>query len=393
MVQLSHRALTLASSSTRKLAKTARSFTDVDFIALNIGQPDVPTPDVVNASIQRWSDPIMAYGASPGEAECREAAAAYHSRWGKGLTAEHVLVTTGGSEGLLFALCAVCDPGDTVLVPQPYYTNYNGFANMAGVQISPITTRVEDGFALPDNATLSSLITERTRALLFSNPGNPTGAVYDRDTLERVVRWAREHNLFVIADEVYRRIWFNAPPASALEIEDAYDHVICIDSMSKTFSACGLRLGFLISRNAELMERVERLAQARLSPQPLAQAAATAALKLPESYYDSIRDIYRRRVDALMNAVDALPGVSTHRPEGAFYAMLELPVEDAGAFGHFLVTEFRSRGQSVILAPGSGFYADPELGKRQVRVAAVKEESILQRAVEILGEALLVYRG
>ena len=227
---------------------------------------------------------------------------------------------------------------------------------------------------------------------MFSNPGNPTGAVYGRGELQRVAAWAARHDLFVIADEVYRRIWFEAEPPSALELEEHSDRVVIIDSLSKTYSACGLRLGFLISRNEELMEKVERLGQARLGPQPLAQAVGIAALTLEPSYYETVRQIYRERVSAMMDALDALPGVAAPHPKGAFYTMVELPVADTERFARFLVEEFRSRGESVVVAPGGGFYALPERGARQIRLAAVTEVPRLRRAVEILGEALAVYR-
>jgi aspartate aminotransferase len=227
--------------------------------------------------------------------------------------------------------------------------------------------------------------------VVFANPGNPTGAVYGRDELKRLLDWAAERDLFVIADEVYRRIWFNEPPTSALEFVEHRDRVICIDSLSKTYSACGLRLGFLISRNAQLMEKIERLGQARLGPQPLAQAVGQAALALPEAYYEEIRATYKGRVTALVEGLAGLPGVRTHAPDGAFYCMLDLPVDDADAFARYLVTDFRSHGESVVVAPGGGFYAQPESGRTQIRLAAVEGETDIARACEILGEALRAY--
>jgi aspartate aminotransferase len=302
-------------------------------------------------------------------------------------------VTTGGSEGLLFAFTAICDPGDEILAPEPYYTNYNGFATVAGAKIVPIRTHLSDGFALPSDEILDAHVSPRTRAVVFSNPANPTGAVYGRAELERVCAWAKRHDLFVIADEVYRRVWFTEPPTSALELDAYADNVVVIDSLSKTYSACGLRLGFLISRNATLMEKVERLGQARLGPQPLAQAVGLAALALPESYYDEIRGVYRERVETLVRAIDATPGMSTSAPEGAFYCMVDLPVDDADRFARFLVTDFRADGESVVVAPGGGFYADPAAGRTQVRLAAVRGAAELERAMQILGSALQEYPG
>ena len=393
MPDLSKRASALQESAIRKLDLTVMKQRDVRFHRLNIGQPDIPTPAALLDAIQSWRPAVIAYGPASGLPACREAAANYHSRWSPGLSWEHVAVTQGGSEALLFAFTALCDPGDEILVPEPYYTNYNGFATVAGATIRPISTHLADGFAIPDDDELDTYVTPRTRALVFSNPGNPTGAVYGRDELARVLAWAHRRNLFVIADEVYRRIWFESPPTSALEFEAFRDNVIIIDSVSKTYSACGLRLGFLISRNAELMEKIERLGQARLGPQPLAQAVGIAALNLQESYYEEIRLEYKGRVNALVDGLLGVDGVSTHRPEGAFYCMLELPVDDSERFARWLVTDFRSGGESVVVAPGGGFYANPESGRRQIRLAAVEGQEQVQRACHILGEALAAYPG
>ena len=393
MLGLSERAMGLQESAIRKLDLTVMKQKDVRFYRLNIGQPDIPTPPPLLEAIAQYQPEVIAYGPASGVPDCREVAAEYHSRWCPELAGEHVAVTTGGSEALLFAFTAICDPGDEILVPEPYYTNYNGFSTVAGTSVRPIPTSLEDGFALPSDAILDGCLTERTKALVFSNPSNPTGAVYGREELERLLAWGKRNNIFIIADEVYRRIYFTEPPTSALEFDAYKDIVVVIDSLSKTYSACGLRLGFLISRNTVLMEKVERLGQARLGPQPLAQAVANVALRLPESYYDEIRATYKARVDALVDALVQVRGVSTHRPEGAFYCMCRLPVDDADAFARFLVTEFRSQGESVVVAPGGGFYAEPESGKDQIRLAAVTDGSALRRAVQILDEALDAYPG
>lgn len=247
MPRISDRAGVLQESAIRKLDLTVRQQENVDFYRVNIGQPDVPTPPSVLDAINQWRPDVIAYGPASGLPACREAGAAYHSAWCPSLTAAHVAVTVGGSEGLLFAFTAMCDPGDEILVPEPYYTNYNGFATVAGARVRPIRTHLEDGFALPSDAELDAAKTDRTRALVFSNPCNPTGAVYSRADVERVVRWCIRNGVWVVADEVYRRIWFETPPTSALELDWAAEHVVVIDSMSKTWSACGLRLGLLLS--------------------------------------------------------------------------------------------------------------------------------------------------
>lgn len=392
MPQLSARVASLQESAIRKLDALVRAQHDVAFHRLNIGQPDVPTPEPVLDAIARFRPAVLAYGPSGGLPECREAAAAYHATWSPGLDASHVAVTAGGSEALLFAFTSVCDPGDDVLVPEPYYTNYNGFATVAGARVRPLPTRIEDGFRISDDEALDAAVGPRTRAVVFANPGNPTGAVYSRSEVERLLAWAARRDLFVIADEVYRRIWFEAPPTSALEFEDHRDRVICVDSLSKTYSACGLRLGFLISRNAALMEKVERLGQARLGVQPLAQRVGMVALSLPEAYYEQVRTVYRERVEAMMSALAELPGVVAPRPQGAFYSMVRLPIDDTEAFARFLVERFRRDGESVVVAPGPGFYAAPTSGRSEIRLAAVVDVPVLRRAIGLLGEGLEAFR-
>ncbi|NCG18800.1 MAG: aminotransferase class I/II-fold pyridoxal phosphate-dependent enzyme [Rhodobacterales bacterium] len=393
MPRLSERVAFMQESAIRKLDYTVAEQKDVRFHRLNIGQPDVPTPQPLLDAIANWQPKVIAYGPASGLPACREAGAKYHSRWSEGLEAKHVAVTQGGSEALLFAFTALCDPGDEILVPEPYYTNYNGFATVAGATIKPIRTHIANGFRLPSNDELDGFVTAKTRALVFANPGNPTGAVYSRGEVSRILDWAAKNDIFVIADEVYRRIWFTEAPVSALEFPEHRDRVIVIDSMSKTYSACGLRIGFFISRNVNLMEKVERLGQARLGPQPLAQAVAIAALGLEESYYDEVREVYKGRVMALVEALAELEGVSTHRPEGAFYCILDLPIDDADRFARWLVTDFRSDGESVVVAPGGGFYANPESGKTQIRLAAVESEHEIRRATAMLAEALQTYPG
>lgn len=408
---LSQRALSLQQSAIRKLDIEVAKHPSVHFHRLNIGQPDVATPkEVLDALAHNVDGPVVAYGPASGLRECRDAAAAFHARTSPGLTMEHAVVTQGGSEALLFALMAVCDPGDDVIVPEPYYTNYNGFATAAGAKVTPIRTRLDDGFALPSDATLDAVVTRKTRALLFSNPGNPTGAVYDEASLRRVAAWAAKRGLWVIADEVYRSIFFTEkPPCSALQLDEHRERVIVIDSTSKTFSACGLRIGFLLSRNLELMEKIERFGQARLGPQPRAQRAAIAALTLPVAYVDGVRATYKRRVHAMMNALALVPDVRMHRPEGAFYTMARLPVDDSEAFARFLVTDFRDNSapraggtgvppvtghaESVVVAPGPGFYADPGHGRDEVRLAAVRDEASLTRAIAVLAHGLAAYRA
>lgn len=389
----SQRASGLQESPIRKLDLAVIAATDARFYKLNIGQPDVPTPEPLRRAIRDFDSTVIGYGPASGTPACRDAAAAWFSRFGGPFERRHVAVTTGGSEALLFAFTALCDPGDEILVPEPYYTNYNGFATVAGARVLPIRTRIEDGFALPSDAVLDALVTPRTRAIVFSNPGNPTGAVYGHAELARLLAWAARHDLFVVADEVYRQIWFEAPPTSALSFDEHADRVICVDSLSKTWSACGIRIGFICSRNVAILSAVERLGQARLGAQPLAQAVGIAALGMPEAYYDELRAIYRGRVATLVSALGSVPGVSCPRPAGAFYVMARLPVADSDRFARWLVTDFRDAGESVVVAPGGGFYARPEHGKQEIRLAAVLEERGIERGVDLLRRALRAFPG
>ena len=396
-MKLSTRAQTLQESAIRKLDGIIQTIQGVDFYRLNIGQPDIHTPPPMMKAITSFETSVLSYGPASGTPACRAAFAKYHSRWQPALTAEHVAVTTGGSEALLFAFTAICDPGDEILAPTPYYTNYNGFANVAGATIKPIPTSIESNFALPSDEELDALKTDRTRAFVFSNPSNPTGAIYSRSEVERIARWCHRNELFLVSDEVYRRIWFDTPPASALEIDDAAEAIVVIDSLSKTWSACGLRLGALISRNLELMEKVERLGQARLGPQPLAQHVGIAALEMPDDYYEDIRLTWKNRVDVLADALGRIDGVQFNKPTGAFYSMVELPVDSTEEFARFLITDFRSERngtlESLVVAPGSGFYVDGVRGQHQIRLAAVLEPTKIQRSIEILQEALSAYNA
>jgi aspartate aminotransferase len=387
----SRRARGLPESPIRKLDLAVGAATGVRFFKLNIGQPDVPTPEPLRAAIRDFDTRVIDYGPASGTPACRDAAAAWFSRFGGPFERKHVAVTTGGSEALLFAFTALCDAGDEILVPEPYYTNYNGFATVAGARVVPVRTRLADGFALPSDAALDAAVTERTRAIVFSNPSNPTGAVTGRADLARLLAWAARRDLFVVADEVYRQIWFEAPPTSALSFPEHADRVICVDSLSKTWSACGIRVGFVCSRNETIMSAVERLGQARLGAQPLGQAVGIAALGMDEAYYEALRAIYRSRVGVLVSALESLPGVTCSRPAGAFYVMAGLPVSDSDRFARWLVTDFRDRGESVVVAPGGGFYASAADGAREVRLAAVLHEDGIARGVELLGKALAAF--
>lgn len=393
MPTLSDRTASLSESAIRKLDALVAARQNVSFYRVNIGQPDVATPAPMLQAIREFQAEVLRYGPASGLPACRQAAARYHSAWSAGLGPEHVAVTTGGSEALIYAFAVACDPGDEILAPEPFYTNYQGFACTVGAKVVPVPTSLQDGFALPSDAVLEASLTPRTRAVVFANPGNPTGAVYPRADLERLTAFCQKHGLLIISDEVYRRIYFQDPPASILEIPEARQRSICIDSMSKTWSACGLRLGFLISHNLEIMQAVERLGQSRLGPQPLAQAAAIAALELGDAHYVETRALYKERIDTLLEALSEIPGLSVHRPAGAFYLMVQLPVPDTEAFARFLAQDFAHEGESIVVAPGGGFFTDPERGKDLIRLAAVLEPAKLRRAAELLRLGLEAYRA
>lgn len=393
MPTLSERALTLQESAIRKLDLVVAQHPGVDWLRLNIGQPDLPTPRPMLEAVKTFQPEVLAYGPASGLPHCRVAAASWLGSFIPGLSNREVIITHGASEALLFAMMAVGDSGDEVLVPEPFYTNYAGFATLAGMTVRGLPTRIEDDFALPSDGELTASLGPNTRALILSNPGNPTGAVYSASEIKRLVDWSRLHGVWLIIDEVYRAIWFETAPTSALAVSDDDAHVIVVDSLSKTWSACGLRLGMLVCRNEDLLERVERMGQARLGPQPLAQHVAIAAFGLDARWYEEVRLIWKHRVEALHRGLTGLPGVRTTKPAGAFYLMASLPVPNADAFARWLVTDFRHDGASVVLAPGVGFYATEGAGRQQVRVAAMLREEDLARAVDVLGAGLEAYDG
>ncbi len=398
--EISRRAHQMQASPIRKLVPYAQEAKKrgVTVYHLNIGQPDIPSPDAVFGVLREFSERnrIISYSHSQGEQEYIDVLLEYYNKFGISLEPWQVNVTTGGSEAALFAMITALNPGEEVLIPQPYYTNYNGFAQMLGVKIVPITTKVEDGFHLPDVGEIADKISPRTRAILICNPNNPTGTVYTRRELELLAGLAEEYNLWLIADEVYREFVFEPRPGdyrSILQMEGIAERAIVIDSISKRFSMCGARIGALVSKNPQVMEAVLKLAQARLSSPQIEQYLALAAHKLPDSYLEEIVEIYRRRRDVVFEALNRIPGVIAPKPEGAFYTIPELPIDDAERFARWLLTDFSDGGETVMVSPAAGFYAEPELGRRQVRIAFVLEEEKLARAMEIFRKGIEEYRN
>lgn len=396
MPRLSQRALNMPPSPIRKLVPYAEDAKrrGRKVYHLNIGQPDIPTPQVMLDAFRNHQIKVLEYGHSAGLWEYREGLARYYQQYDIAVTKEEIIVTTAGSEAIIFAMMATMDHKDEILIPEPFYTNYIGFAHEAGVKIVPITCYAEDGFRLPPDEQILNKITPRTRVILICNPNNPTGYVYTREELERVRKIALDHDLFIISDEVYREFVFDgAVHHSILHFPGIDDRAILVDSISKRYSACGARIGCLVTHNKEILETALRFGQARLCPPTLEQIAALAALNTPASYFEEVMQEYRRRRDIVVDALQEIPGVICQKPQGAFYTIAKLPVDDADKFSQWLLEEFHDNNETVMLAPANGFYATPGMGIDEVRIAFVLNTKAMQRSMEILKKALSVYPG
>ena len=391
---VSRRAREMPASPIRKLAPLAElaKSRGTKVYHLNIGQPDIETPACMLDRLKQIEDKVLEYSPSTGTPEFLESLQHYYERKvGVPIDTRQILATTGGSEAILFAFLACANEGDDILVPEPFYANYRAFATMAGLNIVPVTSRGRDGFHLPPRHVFEQALTPRTRLVILCNPNNPTGTVYRRDELEMLAGFCRDHGLFLISDEVYREFVYDGRKAiSALLLDDARDFVVVVDSLSKRYSACGIRLGALITRNAEVYDGCLRMAQGRLSPPGLAQFIAIGAAGLGEEYTRGIVDEYQRRRDVLYEGLHSIPGVELAKPEGAFYCVPRLPVADAEDFAVWLLTEFEHEGATVMIAPASGFYAS-DLGKSEIRIAYVLKEEDLRRSIELLRIALERY--
>jgi len=394
-VKISSRDLEMQESPIRKLAPYSDSAkkAGVKVYHLNIGQPDIKTPESMLKAYSRVPE-VIAYGPSNGLLEYREKLAAYYSDIGKDIESDNVFITTGGSEAIIFALMSALSPGDEVMIPEPFYTNYNGFAAMAGVSIVPVTTTIEDGFHLPSIEVFEKKLTNKTKAIMFSNPGNPTGVVFSREELEGLVSFAKKYDLYLISDEAYREFTYGErKTVSIMEFEGIDDHAILIDSVSKRYSACGARIGWIISRNNKLLNLILKFGQARLCPPTVDQMAAFAAMDTPRSYFEEVIKEYKGRRDFAYDELVSIPGVIAKKPEGAFYMVLSLPVKDADDFAKWLLSDFRVDGETAMVAPAGGFYSTPGLGRNQIRLAYVLNKQDLKRAINIIREGLKVYPG
>ena len=383
-------------SPIRKLAPfaTAAKAAGKRVIHLNIGQPDIATPAVALDAVRQDTRTVIEYSPSEGFASYREGLAAYYRSVNVEVTADDILVTTGGSEALVFAFMSCLNPGDQVIIPEPFYANYNGFAQMAGVEVVPVTASLDDGFALPPIEAFASKINDKTKAILLCNPGNPTGTVYAPEALDALAELVRAHDLYLFADEVYREFCYDgAKPKSVMELPGLEDNVVLVDSVSKRYSMCGARIGALVTKNPAVRKAAMKFAMARLSPPTLAQVASEAALQTSADYFKEVRERYVERRDALVEGLREIPGVKVPAPGGAFYAVCELPIDNADAFCQWMLEHFDLDGDTVMMAPATGFYATPGAGTREVRIAYVLDVSDIKRAVACLAAGLEQYPG
>lgn len=394
-MRISKRAQEAPASPIRKLIPYANEAKKkgVKVYHLNIGQPDIETPEQMLNRVFNYKEKVIAYGPSDGLYEYKEWLVKYYNSYGLGINEKDVLVTTAGSEGIIFSFMAIMDPGDEVIIPEPFYANYNGFAAMANINIVPLTTYAEDGFALPPKEEIEKKITSRTRAFQICNPGNPTGKVYTRKEMEMITELANKYNLYVIADEVYREFVYDSgvKAVSILEMPGMEDKGIIVDSISKRYSACGARIGCIVSKNQEVMKSVMKFAQARLCPPTLEQVLALGAEDVPEEYFAEVKEEYKKRRDIVMSILHEEEEIIAETPGGAFYIIAKLPVKDAELFVEWMLTSYNDNGETTMAAPAAGFYATPNIGLDEVRIAYILNTKDLERAMNIFIKGLKHY--
>ncbi|NLH92940.1 MAG: pyridoxal phosphate-dependent aminotransferase [Candidatus Cloacimonetes bacterium] len=394
-MKLSQRALDIQASPIRKLmphAVAARQ-RGLKVYQLNIGQPDIPTPQPMLDAYHSFSEKVLAYGPSQGLDPYRKGLVDYYARQNIPLKDNQIIVTTAGSEAVTFAMMVVAEAGDEIIVPEPFYTNYNGFATMAGITIRPLLTLAETGFQLPGDEAIEALITPKTKAIMICNPGNPTGTVYSREDIFRLGGLAKKHGLFVISDEVYREfIYEGRQHTSILHVPGLEEHAVMVDSVSKRYSACGARIGCIVSRNQALMDATLKFAQARLCPPTVDQLAALACVPLGDEFFRPLIAEYQARREIVYNALIEIPGVVCVKPQGAFYILVKLPVDDCEKFIVWMLDEFQIDGETVMGAPGEGFYATPGLGRNEMRLAYVLNEAELRKAMHIFSRGFEEYK-
>lgn len=395
MPKISRKGFEMPESPIRKLVPFAEAAEKKGkkIYQLNIGQPDIKTPEVALDAIRNHDIEILSYSHSAGFESYREKLAKYYQNLELPVEKEDIIITTGGSEALLFAMGTITDPGDEVIIPEPFYANYNGFATASGVTIKPIKADIDTSFALPAISEFEKLITDKTKAILICNPGNPTGYLYTKEEVKQLADLALKHDLFIVADEVYREFAYDdSKHYSILGLPEISENAIMVDSVSKRYSMCGARIGCIVSKNKEVMSTAMKFAQARLSPPTFAQIASEAALETSQDYFQDVIEQYTSRRDLLVNGLKNIEGVKVAIPRGAFYCIAELPIEDADHFAQWLLETFEDDGETVMVAPAAGFYSTPNTGKNQVRIAYVLKKENLERSIEILEKALKQYK-
>jgi aspartate aminotransferase len=396
MPKISEKAVAMPASPIRKLVpfSEAAKKRGTTVYHLNIGQPDIETPEVALNAIHNFDGKVLEYSHSAGFESYRKKLSAYYLKTGINVQPEDIIITTGGSEALIFGFMTTCDPGDEVIIPEPFYANYNGFAVTAGLTVVPVTANIENGFALPPVEEIEKKITSKTKAIVICNPGNPTGYLYSKAELEQLRDIVKKHDLFLFADEVYREFCYDgAVPFSVMNLEGIENNVIMIDSVSKRYSMCGARIGAIISKNKEVMSSALKFGQARLSPPTIDQVAAEAALDTPQSYFDNVVSEYVERRNIMVDGLNSIPGVFCPKPSGAFYCVAKFPVDDAEKFCQWLLEEYSFEGQTVMMAPANGFYSTKGAGQQEARIAYVLNKESLKNAVVVLREALQAYPG
>jgi aspartate aminotransferase len=396
MPNISKRGTQMPASPIRKLVPYAEEAKErgVKVYHLNIGQPDIKTPEVAINAMHDLKMDVIEYSHSAGIESYRKKLVTHYKGMGIHININQLMVTTGGSEAISLAFLSCLDPGDEVIVPEPFYANYYGFASSTGVKVVPVISDIDTGFALPSFSEIEKLVTKKTRALFICNPNNPTGYLYSREELEQLKKMVLKHNLYLLSDEVYREFCYDdAEHISVMELEGLEEHAVMIDSVSKRYSECGLRIGMLVTRNARIIETALKFAQARLSPPSLGQVAAEASLETPESYFKQVNAEYHKRRNFLVEKLNQIPGVYTPMPKGAFYTVAKLPVDDADKFCQWILSDFSYKNQTVMMAPASGFYITPGKGRQEVRIAYVLNIEDLSNAIKTLEKALEAYPG
>lgn len=396
MPSISSKGLLMPESPIRKLVPYAEDAKKrgTKVFHLNIGQPDIKTPEVALNSVKNNNIEVLSYARSEGSEVYREKLSGYYAKNDIHVKATDIIATTGGSEALLFTIGSITDPGDEIIIPEPFYANYNGFSTASGVKVVPVISSIDDNFALPKIEDFEKLITEKTKAILICNPGNPTGYLYSAEEIEKLKHIVLKHDLFLIADEVYREFAYDGNTHHSVMAQEGLEqHAIMIDSVSKRYSMCGARIGCIVSKNNDFINTALKFAQARLSPPTYALLASEAALETPQSYFDAVIEEYVERRNTLISELQKIDGVKVANPKGAFYCVAELPVDDTDAFAQWLLEKFQYNNETVMVAPASGFYSTDGEGKNQVRIAYVLNKADLIRCVEILKEALTQYNS